>query len=500
MPYDLYLQNPVATPEKTDQMMKTCLLIAFSIFSLLLSGQNTVGTVELKEDLALLWHALNDLHPGLYRHVTAEQLSNSKDRLEEVFSKDLDEREVFLELSAFTAEIQCGHTYLNPFNQRNTIVKEVLSEQVLLPFTFSILDKNIIVDKSFTDQVTQYEVVTDLNGIPTSLVIDSLVHYIKADGDRVKKRVKDLEVSCTSKYEYFDYYFPLVFGFKDEIQLGFQDGATKTIPLMSKEQRLKALERDYPGLSAGNYDNLWGYEILEDHAVLTLGTFVTWRLTFDWKDYLDDFFDTLDREDIQYLIIDVRGNEGGTSDVSDHLVRKLAQKEGALVYRRPHLAYKKVSERVRPHVTTWSKRFYNNSIWTKKLDEDYRTIKFSPRGPKKVKKNRSAYRGKTILLVNEANSSATFILAEACKENGYATLVGSETGGTRKGITAGQIFFLTLPNTRIEVDIPLIGMYPFDDLPDEGIMPDHIVERTSAGFLKGVDEQMDKAMSLMENR
>ena len=112
-----------------------------------------------------------------------------------------------------------------------------------------------------------------------------------------------------------------------------------------------------------------------------------------------------------------------------------------------------MSDNLRPHVSTWSKRFYNTAIWTKKLDDNYRTIKFSPNKAKKIKQNKNAFKGKTYLIVNESNSSATFILAEICKKNNYATLVGTQTGGTKKGITAGQIFFLTLPISKIEVDI-----------------------------------------------
>lgn len=480
--------------------IKTILLLVLSLSSLILSGQTIVGSNELKEDLNILWQALNELHPGLYRHTTAEELAGSKNNLEELFSSSMDEKNVFLELSKFTAEIQCGHTYLNPFNQRNPIIEKVLSEAVLLPFTFSILEKKLIVHKPFTDEVTQFEVISDINGIPSSQVIESLASYIKADGNRLKKRIKDLEVTCTSKYEYFDYYFPMIFGFRDEVLVGFQDGSKRMISLINKEQRAKMIVDKYPELASDNYDNLWGFEILENHAYLKLGTFVTWRLTFDWEEYLDDFFDKLSRENTANLIIDVRGNEGGETEVANYLIRKLAKREGELVFRRPHLSYKKVSDAVRPHVSTWSKRFYNNSIWTKKLNKEYRTIKFSAKRPKKVKESKDAYRGRTILLVNESNSSATFILAEGCKENGFATLVGTETGGTKKGITGGQIFFLTLPNSKIEIDIPLIGMYPMEDMPDEGIRPDYVVEQSSSGLSQGIDDQLEKALSLIEKQ
>ena len=177
------------------------------------------------------------------------------------------------------------------------------------------------------------------------------------------------------------------------------------------------------------------------------------------------------------MIIDIRGNEGGETDVANYLTHKLAKNNGKLVPRIKLLAYRKVKENLRPHLNTWSKWFYNTTMWTKKYDNKYRTPRFS-KVKKTINKNSNAYQGQTFLIINEANSSATFMLAENCKVNKYATLIGTETGGTKMGITGGQIFFLTLPNTKIEIDIPLIGYYPSENLPDEGIIPDIFIPTT----------------------
>jgi len=95
---------------------------------------------------------------------------------------------------------------------------------------------------------------------------------------------------------------------------------------------------------------------------------------------------------------------------------------------------------------------------------------------------------------------ATFILAENCQANNYATLIGTETGGTKMGIPGGQIFFLTLPNSKIEVDIPLIGYYPETDFPDEGIMPDVVVPVKLEDYIKGIDNHLEYTLGRISNR
>jgi len=440
-----------------------------TLLPMFLFGQTIFTSEELKSDSKLLWEALNELHPGLYRHTDTITMTKEFEKLLVEFSDAKSDVETFLSLSSFTSKIKCGHTFVNPFNQNNKIISNELKNQVLLPFSFSIIDKKIIVEEAFDERIKNYDVITHINDIKVELIIDSLTQYIKSDGDRILKKISDLQVGLNSKFEYFDYYLSMVFNFKNEVKLRTNYETEVVVQLMNKQERQKAYNEVGQNIKSNYYDDLWSYEFLDNYAYLSLGTFAIWKFKMDWEQYLDDFFLKLEQNKIQNLVIDIRGNEGGMDEVSDYLVNKLAKAEGITTFRKPHLAYKKLGKNIKPHVYTWSKWFDNTSIWTKKLNDDYRTIKFSSNGPKKIKKNPNAFQGTTYVLINESNSSATFILAEIIKENNYATLVGTETGGTKKGITGGQMFFLTLPNTKIIIDIPLIGRYPLTDLPDEGV-------------------------------
>ena len=88
-----------------------------------------------------------------------------------------------------------------------------------------------------------------------------------------------------------------------------------------------------------------------------------------------------------------------------------------------------------------------------------------------------------MILIDASNSSATFQFAQMIKENKLASLVGKTTGGNQRGINGSAFFFVTLPNSRIEVDLPLVGNFvgaerptgvsiPFLEIPDAGINPD----------------------------
>jgi hypothetical protein len=120
--------------------------------------------------------------------------------------------------------------------------------------------------------------------------------------------------------------------------------------------------------------------------------------------------------------------------------------------------------------------------------------------PATIAASDSAFRGRTWLLVDAANSSATFRLARILKENRLATLVGEPTGGNRRGTTGGQLFFLRLPNSRIEVDVPLIAYEPLEPQPDAGVAPDIVVEGRAADVAAGVDRALVEMLARIGRR
>jgi C-terminal processing protease CtpA/Prc len=485
-------------------MKKIILLFCLQVsFVSTLYAQQNLSSQALQDDAKLLWSALNELHPGLYRHNDTTVLEEKYQKLLADFSEDKTPQETFLLLSEFTTAIKCGHTYLNPFNQKNRIIDTLYSQKKLLPFTFRIIENQWVVYKSVSDNLKKGDIIVSINGNLADSIFQNITKYIKADGNRQAKKFKDLELTLTSKYEYFDYYFPMLYELENEVKLevkknGKETTETINIELLTKEERKAEFEKYFP-LLTDNYDDLWKFKVENNqYAYLELGTFVTNKLSFNWKKYIDDAFHQINKQKIPHLIIDVRGNEGGNLDVTDYLIGKIANKKGKTVFRKPYLAYKEVSDSVKPHVTTWSKRFYNTSVWTKRVNEDYRTIKFSSNKAKVIAPKLTVYERDVYLLVDESNSSATFILAEICKENDFATLIGTTTGGTKKGITAGQLFFLTLPNSNIEVDIPLIGRYPIHNLADEGIEPNIEAKETLDDFIALKDKALDKATEVIE--
>lgn len=78
-------------------------------------------SADLETDLAVLRRAYEELHPGLHRYNSKTAMDAKFGELQREFAHDLSLQEAYVDLSVFAAEVKCGHTYPNFFNQKKTI-------------------------------------------------------------------------------------------------------------------------------------------------------------------------------------------------------------------------------------------------------------------------------------------------------------------------------------------------------------------------------------------
>lgn len=156
--------------------------------------------------------------------------------------------------------------------------------------------------------------------------------------------------------------------------------------------------------------------------------------------------------------------------------------------------YRKLPPDLSDHVDTWDDSFRDWGAQAVGLRPDgfYDLTRWSDDAAGRiiVKPAGQRFKGKLIVLIDAANSSATFQFAQVVKDNRLGTLVGETTGGNRRGINGGAFLFLRLPASGIEVDIPLVGYFPTTFPPDAGIVPDIDVRENQNDIAQGRDAVM----------
>lgn len=65
------------------------------------------------------------------------------------------------------------------------------------------------------------------------------------------------------------------------------------------------------------------------------------------------------------------------------------------------------------------------------------------------------------------------------------------------GINGGSFFFVHLPGSNLEADLPLGGTFPDGVEPDAGLLPDVEVALTRQAIATGRDEAIVRAMAMV---
>lgn len=115
-----------------------------------------------------------------------------------------------------------------------------------------------------------------------------------------------------------------------------------------------------------------------------------------------------------------------------------------------------------------------------------------------VEPYQNRFTGKAFIIADSSNASATFQFLNYAQENRLATIVGQATGGNKQGINGGNYLFLSLPNSKVEVDIPLYFQSPKKPQKDQSVIPDIAVKRRSDDIGNRFDREMSVIQELIQ--
>ncbi len=451
---------------------------------------------DLRSDAAVLRQAYETLHPGLYRYDTRDDVARRFAELDRALDHDQPVTEAFVAFTRFTASVRCGHSYPNFSNQPRAIADLLKAGRDRLPFQFVWIDGRMVVTRNLSDdpRLVRGTVIESIDGVATQRILETLMPLVRADGHNDAKRISALQVQGFERIETFDVYRSLVFPMHgDSFALETSIGAL-ALPGLSYAQRVAAMRT--AKTDAGPLG--WTLAFPDDRsAVLTMPTWVAFNTTWGWKAYLHDAFETMARRGTMHLVIDLRGNEGG-SDVGSEIASYLVEEDTAVVPIVRTTRYRRVPDALRPVLDTWDPSFFDWGAAAVGPDGhgDYRLVRRADLTDEAVVPARSPHFGGDVdVLVDAANSSATFGFAQLVQSRHLGRLVGEPTGGNLQGINGGAFFFVRLPASHIEIDLPLIAQRPDTAMPDRGLLPDVVAAPTVRDIADGNDVALHAAMT-----
>jgi hypothetical protein len=451
----------------------------------------------LREDIDLVRELLLTLHPGLYRYTTPLALEARWQALRESFVTAPDLRTRYLLLSEMLASLRCGHSYANFFNQRPEVAAELFDRATRLPFHFRWLGGEMVVTGGTASGLAlgPGTVIESIDGLPASALWKRLAPYARVDGHNEGKARSLLSVAGRQRLEFFDVFHGLVTGSPTggvfRLALRDPDGRRRTVeaPALTMAAR-HAVVAATPGRDAP----VWTWQVHDNGAaVMRMPGWALYSSSWNWRGWLGERLDELSStSSLRGLIVDLRGNEGGL-DCGHPIIERFAGEPNALPGRRL-VRYRRVPAALNRLLETWDNKFRDWGEQAQEVDDRFYVLPsvettLQPRQPRIDKP--------LVVLVDGANSSATFGFAQRVRQGRLGTLVGETTGGNLRGINGGAFFFARLPASGLEFDLPLIGYFPPGLPPDGGLAPDVSVLPSPADLAAGRDVQLLSALDLV---
>ncbi len=426
------------------------ILIVLPLVILILSvsalGQ-TISPEHAVEDARYLRETLESIHPDLY--FTRDRGESEKQFREIVAElktrKSWTKKELFGQLAPYVASFEDGHTFLSIMEDFR---KHAFQGGKIFPLSIKIDEGEITVTANHANSgPSPGAIIKSINGVSS----DEL--YARMAGVIGSKRRAHLESTLSSG---FPVYVWALYDFENSCDITYknQAGVEKTALLtgLSVEQ-LKAKRGD----GAGEENLKWSLSFpRNDVALLTINTFAG-SLKDEFETFVQKSFERIEASEAEFLIIDLRNNGGGSTELSDYLY--------SFVSARPFRTFAEVRVKLSEPI---KKRLAETRPEIDLPEKETVTYKSDLQAPPE---RTTRFEGELFVLTGPRTFSTSTDFAAIIKDYGVGEIAGEETGGLASSY--GDIYYDRLPNSELKFGVSFkyfLRPAGFDN--GRGVIPD----------------------------
>ncbi len=479
----------------------TFLKYIFLFYSLSLSlnilAQKQADTIynmeDMRSDFKYLHKHLLLNHPGIYKYTSKENWETIYQNTLKKINVPLQNVKYRLILREYLANIKCGHTQVIPSNKSLKIFNKRIHFSA--PFKVAFLNNKMIVteNESNDSNLVKGTEIKSINGNSAIAIIDSI--YLIQNADAGLSSMKSFYGASL-----FQTYYMAFFGEDSIYSLNTitVNGDTQTFNVKKKvplKNKVKTPKIKYDLLN----QKLANFHICKGDTQTAILKIKGFQLQNATKLYNLAFEQIADQQ-IKYLIIDLRGNGGGSIVQASELISYISKdtfsygfargKQG-LTYKSP-FKQKTIYYLSRVLLDIFGNRKTYNNNYNYTFDYNNKSLK-----------KEKHFDGAVFCIIDNGSFSAASFVAAYAKHKAKAVLVGQETAGTESGCYAVNTPLMELPCTKNFIRIPQYHfkhILPIVDI-NRGVIPEIETVINSQTINSGKDVEMDLIWKLiLENQ
>lgn len=481
--------------------MASARYLLFSFFLIILSqgaiGQEKESKLtkdEMQKDLSFMAEYVLKLHPTIGVNIDTESYANWVKKIKKQLPAKADKVQFLSLIEPLIDSLKCGHTafLLDDFGFSESSEGDV---QGFLPLRVQEIEYKIIVSQNLSEDSVHIQKGFELlkiNGTEIYEVLDQVGRlHIGSDGN-----------NQTGEAYYSAYLLPfgykMFFGEPDTFDLILRDLQADTLSYARfPAPALSSIRTFYQSrYKEETPKETIELKILDDGeiAILRVSAFSGYDpFQILYKARLKETFARLTNEKIEKLIIDVRGNRGGSLKNCQKLLGYvLPQKRSLFQEASINPAYQLAD----------IESFYKFKFKLSGIRNHSDRLELKSWGRKWIKPHKKyGFEGEVILLTDAGSFSAAAIFSAIMKSSKRAQLIGSESGGSYHQTFAGFTKKITLPHSLIKLNIPMVRFVNDVDEElqalDRGVIPDIEIPTTLDDYFNKTDPQLDRAKKIL---
>lgn len=485
------------------------LLFFFCIASLLLSC-NPSGNIsinhkfeskQLHSDYSLLKNILESKHPSLYWYTSKDSMDYYFDYYKNKIQDSMTEQEFTWQvISPLLNKIHCGHT--SALRSKENIRQSKNKKYPSFPLELKVWNDTMAVVGNLNPKDTLFKrgtIIKTINGFSSAEILSKMLDHLPEDGYAHNVNYIRISSNFPAMYNY-------VYGLSKEYSVTYTDSSGKLlstiIPLYVSGKDTTKSDTALIGkkIVTPEIKKITNYRSLNidssgQFAIMRLNTFSNGHL----RSFFRKSFRTIRKNQIPYLIVDIRSNGGGNVSTSTLFTKYFSDAK----FKVADSVFSK-SNKVQPYSKYFKGKWLNNLgfvfVAKKKSDGQFHLMRYERKYFKPKVKNH--FNGHAYVLINGPTFSASCLFVNTVKGQKDISIVGEESGGGWYGNNGIFIPEVKLPSTHIRVRVPLFRVVQYqheNQHKGKGIWPDFYIPTNYDALKKGYDMKLKVVKEMILN-